>query len=154
MNRNQSTQTSPELLRKYLASLDYEPPDTSAAESDPTVRTKTLAVIQTLNDFDESRNKIREIFTIRNRSKSGDGVNYMQISEYNTDFGSNEPVVKVHESVVLTKDEERINCRNLVHSTVELTQVTDNTTTVAEYPYDSDIASFPQRYESSTKIKR
>ena len=142
--QTKTTQTSPELLHKYYQSQSFNTP------SEPeTIRTKTVAVIQTTNDFDESRNKIREIFTIQNRSKSGEGVKYIQISEYKTDFGSNEPVVKVHESVVLANDERK----NLTHSTVELTEVTDNTTTVAEYPFDDDINSFNTRYQSSNLIK-
>jgi len=148
---HKSIQTSPELLRKYMISLQISssPPD-SPNTPDETIRTKTVAVIQTLNDFDDTNNKIRETFTIRNRCKSGDGVKYTQISEYKTDMNStDEPVVKVKELVVLDKNQldnldklqiassgERF--KKLSHASIELTEVVNNTTTVTEFPFDTE----------------
>lgn len=167
-----------------------------ADAEDDLIRTKTVAIIQTTNDYDKTRNKIKETFTIQNRSKNGDGITYTQISEYKTDLKrrlnkgeEEESTIKVHESIVLSKvnDDQFIdgsnilttdcNCesaiesliaksepcleqgqlvvsdpniyfknetilknnrKNLTFSTVELTQVLHNTTTVAEFPFDAE----------------
>lgn len=165
-----------------------------ADAEDDLIRTKTVAIIQTTNDYDKTRNKIKETFTIQNRSKNGDGITYTQISEYKTDIKKRlnkeeESTIKVHESIVLSKvnsdqlfDGSNIlttdcNCesaieslitksepclkheqlvvsdpniyfknetilknnrKNLTFSTVELTQVLHNTTTVAEFPFDAE----------------
>ena len=57
-----------------------------ADAEDDLIRTKTVAIIQTTNDYDKTRNKIKETFTIQNRSKNGDGITYTQTSEYKTDI--------------------------------------------------------------------
>jgi len=158
---HKSAQTSPELLRKYLTSnfCMCSPLESPADESKSDfIKTRTDAIIQTSND------KINESFKIRNRSKSGEGVQYAQISEYKTDLVSRSqvkvsdaPIIQIHESIVLTQDEESENenekeklfpkdqsqqtnersdstdsqtRKKLGHSTIEITQVTDNATTV------------------------
>lgn len=103
--QTQSSQTSPKLLRSFFDNLDNNMSADSHSE-DETIRTKTVAVIQ-MNDFDESKNKIKETFTIRNKSKRLDGVTYTQISEYKTDLNAiDKPIVKINESFLLDSEEK------------------------------------------------
>ena len=103
--QTQSSQTSPKLLRSFFDNLDNSMSADSHSE-DETIRTKTVAVIQ-MNDYDESKNKIKETFTIRNKSKLLDGVTYTQISEYKTDLNAiDKPIVKINESFLLDSEEK------------------------------------------------